>query len=431
MPRRATERITDRLVRSLPSPVSGAAITYDTDVLGFGIRVTANGVRSFVINYVVNGRERRMTIGRFPTWSATAAREQARSLRRRVDARIDPLEERAAREHAAEAARAAPTMQDLFERYAAEHLPRKAPRAATDDRSMWEKIVLPRLGDMKVAAVTATDIDALHREVGSTRPVRANRVVEVVRKAFNLAIRWGWRSDNPASGVHRNYEEKRARYLSPAEILKLSEALTAHPERTSANAIRLLMLTGARRGEVLGARWGMFDLETGVWVKPSAHTKQRKEHRVPLSAPAVQLLREMRAGATGPYVFSGSDGEPLTDIKRTWLAVCRKAGLAEQTEKRGQDGAPAKGQDGKPAMAWRATARLHDLRHTYASILASEGLSLPIIGALLGHTQPQTTARYAHLLDDPLRAATERVGAVLTANAAKSAGIVDVGKHAR
>jgi Arm DNA-binding domain len=94
MPRRATERITERLVRSLPAPTSGAAITYDANVPGFGIRVTANSVRSFVLNYVVNGRERRMTIGRFPTWSATAAREQARSLRRRVDAKTDPLEER-------------------------------------------------------------------------------------------------------------------------------------------------------------------------------------------------------------------------------------------------------------------------------------------------------------------------------------------------
>src|SRR5580658_10089394 len=118
MPRRAAERITERLIRSLPSPARGAAITYDADVPGFGIRVTANGIRSFVLNYVVNGRERRMTIGRFPTWSATAAREQARSLRRRVDAKIDPLDERGAQQLAAEAARAAPTVRDLFERYA-------------------------------------------------------------------------------------------------------------------------------------------------------------------------------------------------------------------------------------------------------------------------------------------------------------------------
>jgi integrase len=394
--------------------VAGSVITYDADVPGFGIRVTAKNVRSFVLNYVVNGRERRMTIGRFPIWSATAAREEAKALRRKIDARIDPLDEQEIELKAAEAARAAPTMQDLFERYVAEHLPRKAPRAAADDRSMWQQIVLPRLGSMKVDVIQAADMDALHVEVSSTRPVRANRVVEVMRKAFNLAIRWGWRSDNPAFGVHRNHEEKRARYLSAAEVLKLSEALTAHAENMSANAIKLLMLTGARRSEVLGARWDMFDLDVGVWVKPSAHTKQRREHRVPLSAPAIELLRKMKGQATSPYVFPGADGKPLRDIKRTWLAVCRNADLAEEVPKRTRSGKRVYGKDGKPLMGWRPTARLHDLRHTYASILASEGLSLPIIGALLGHTQPQTTARYAHLLDDPLRAATEKVGAIVS-----------------
>jgi integrase len=422
MPRRATTHLTDRMVRALPVPAAGAVITYDADVPGFGIRVTARDVRSFILNYVVHGRERRMTIGRFPIWSATAAREQAKSLRRKIDAKIDPLDEHEAQLRAAEAARTAPTMQDLFDRYASEHLPRKATRAAADDRSMWKKIVLPRLGSMKVDAVRPTDIDALHAEVSSTRPVRANRMVEVLRKAFNLAIRWDWRADNPASGVHRNHEEKRARYLSAAEILRLSEALTAHPERNSANAIRLLMLTGARRAEVLGARWDMFDLEAGVWVKPSAHTKQRREHRVPLSAAAIALLREIQPRATSPYVFPGIDGKALTDLKRSWLTVCCKAGLAEQAPKRTRSGKVVRGKDGKPLMTWRPTARIHDLRHTYASILASEGLSLPIIGALLGHTQPQTTARYAHLLDDPLRAATERVGALVMRNGTPAGG---------
>jgi integrase len=388
-------------------------ITYDADLPGFGIRITARDVRSFVLNYVVHGRERRVTIGRFPTWSATAAREEAKELRRKIDAKIDPLDEQAAQARAAEAARRAPTMQHLFERYASEHLPRKAARSAADDRSIWQQLILPRLGSLKVDAVKPSDIDALHAEVSLTRPVRANRMVEVVRKAFNLAIRWGWRPDNPATGVHRNREEKRTRYLSDTEILALSRALAAHPERASANAIRLLMLTGARRSEVLGARWNMFDLDGGVWTKPSAHTKQRREHRVPLSAAAIELLNELRRDATTPYVFPGANGKPLVDIKRTWLAVCREAGIAERVPKKMRNGEVVCGKDGAAVLAWQPTARIHDLRHTYASILASEGLSLPIIGALLGHTQPQTTSRYAHLLDDPLRAATERVGTLI------------------
>lgn len=379
MYRRATTHLIDRTIRVLPAPATGSAITYDADVPGFGIRVTAKGVRSFILNYVVNGRERRMTIGRFPTWSATAAREEARSLRRKIEAKIDPLDEQEAQLRAAEAARAAPTVQDLFDRYSAEHLPHKALRAAADIKSMWQRIILPRLGSIKVHLVTPSDVDALHAEISATRPVRANRVVEVLRKAFNLAIRWGWRTDNPTSGVRRNNEQPRARYLSPAEILRISEALSAHPETTSANAIRLLMLTGARRGEVLGARWDMFDLDTGVWTKPSAHTKQRREHRVPLSAAAVELLKMINAGSTGPFVFSGPKGQPITDIKRTWLSVCGEAGLAERVQKKTRDGKPLLATDGKPVTVWRSTARIHDLRHTYASILASEGLSLPII----------------------------------------------------
>jgi integrase len=440
MPRRATQRLTDKLARALPLPDKGARITYDADVPGFGIRVTANGAKSFVLNYMSAGRERRMTIGRFPTWSATAAREEARALRRKVDSGIDPIDERESEEAAVIAERSAPTMEDLFVRYDAEHLPRKSPRAAADDRSMWRNIVLPQIGAMKVADVKPDDIDALHAAVSKTRPVRANRMVEAVRKAFNMSVRWGWRRDNPTSGVHRNQEQKRARYLSATEVMKLCETLAEHTEKSSANAIRLLLLTGARRGEVLGARWDMFDLETGVWVKPSAHTKQRKEHRVPMSAPAVQVLSEILVAAKAaaladgtsinPYVFPGHEGKPITDIKRTWLSVCRNAGLAEQVEQRTRDGKMVRTDKGEPAMVWRTTARVHDLRHTYASILASHGLSLPIIGALLGHTQPQTTARYAHLLDDPLRAATERVGAVVTAKTAKSADVVAIRKGA-
>ena len=156
--------------------------------------------------------------------------------------------------------------------------------------------------------------------------------------------------------------------------------------------MKLLMLTGARRGEVLGARWDQFDLEAAVWIKPAATTKQRRLHRAPISGSAAALLRTIRLRMPEgcEWVFpGGAEGKPLQDIKRFWEDVRAKAEL--------------------PAV------RIHDLRHTFASLLVSGGMTLPMIGKLLGHTQVQTTQRYAHLLDDPLRAGLEQVGDMLRA----------------
>jgi integrase len=207
---------------------------------------------------------------------------------------------------------------------------------------------------------------------------------------FALAIRWKLRTDNPAKGVERNQEMKRTRYLAGAELVALTFAIGQHKDKQAANILRLLLLTGARRGEALAARWDQFDLKQGVWTKPGAMTKQKTEHRVPLSAPARQLLGELRARAAedAEFVFPGRTGAHRVEIKKNWDAIRKAAGMP--------------------------STRIHDLRHTYASVLASAGMSLPIIGALLGHTQPSTTARYAHLLDDPLRQATERAGAIMT-----------------
>ena len=307
---KARVRITDRLVRALPSPAKGNSIAYDADLKGFGVRVTAAGAKAFILNYRVKGRERRMTIGSYPEWTVLAARKEAEEQKRLVDRGIDPLLTR-------ERERLAPTVRDLFERYAAEHLPRKAARSAADDRSMWNKSILPALGSMKLAEVTASDCDRLHREISKSRPVRANRTLEVLRKAFELTIRWGWLDRNPASGFHRNPEAKRERFLNPAEIERLFVALEGHCEADSTDVIRLLLLAGCRRGEALGARWEQFDLEAGVWTKPSAETKQRRAHRVPLSVAAVRLLRGRQAESDGAHVFPGQDGKALTDIKRT------------------------------------------------------------------------------------------------------------------
>lgn len=401
-----SQRLTDAIARKALPAARGSAIFWDAEVKGFCLRVSPGGGKSFMLDYRAGGRQRRITIGSYPDWSVAAAREAAKGMKREVDLGRDPMGER-------HEERAAPTVADLWDRYRLEHLPTKAARSQRDEAMMWEQIVLPRFGKMKVAAIAHEDIDALHRDITNIRgtPIRANRTVEVLRKAFNLSIRWKWRTDNPASGVRRNPEEKRNRYLNKVEIAALARALQEHSEPVSANAIKLLMLTGARRSEVLGATWSMFDLENGIWTKPSAHTKQRKLHRVPLSGHALRLLLEIKETATGPYVFPGEDGKPLTDIKRTWVSVCKKAALVEKIEKKTRKGKAIRDRHGNPVMIEVPNVRLHDLRHSFASILVSGGASLPLIGQMLGHTQVQTTQRYAHLYDDPMRKAAEMVGA--------------------
>jgi integrase len=394
------ERLTDRLVRGLPVPPSGARITYDGEVAGFGARVTAAGARAFVLDYRSGGRKRRITIGSFPDWSAAAARDEARALKRRVDRGEDPMGER-------HEERAAPTVDDLCDRYFADELPKKRPLSQRDFLAIINTIIRPKLGRRKVSDVKFADVERLHRDVSSHAPVRANRVVSLLRSLFNLAIKWGYRSDNPCKGIEWNPEDRRERFLSPAELAALSAALQEHSDQRSADAVRLLVLTGARRGEALAATWDQFDLAASTWTKPSSHTKQKRTHRVPLSAPAVALLTSIRErqGDGQCFVFPGDvPGRPLTDVKRTWAAVCKKAVIEG--------------------------ARLHDLRHTFASILVSGGGSLPLIGAMLGHTQVSTTARYSHLADDPLRAAAERVGAAYeAAKAAKPADVVPLRKR--
>lgn len=400
------ERLTDALVRRASAGDRPQVFFWDSDVKGFGLRVTNRCAKSFILDYRVSGRQRRITIGSYPDWSVAAARTHAGGLKKKVDKGHDPMGER-------HAERAAPTVRELWERHKRDHLPRKAARSQVDETIMWEKLILPELGKSKVAAVSHEDVEALHRKITIERgtPVRANRTVEVLRKAFNLAIRWQWREDNPASGIRKNPEEKRERFLSPEELARLSAALDEHGEPVSANAIRMLMLTGARKGEVLTATWDMFDLDNGVWVKPSAHTKQRREHRVPLSSAALALLKEMKKTAEGSFVFPGkAPDQPLTDVKRSWESVCVKAGLAQQVEKRNRAGKVMKDKAGKPVTTRKPTVRIHDLRHSFASLLVSGGASLPMIGAMLGHTQVQTTQRYAHLYDEPLREAAEHVG---------------------
>lgn len=420
------ERLTETAVKELGKPPSGNRITYDPELKGFGVRVTSAGAKAFVLNYRAGGRERRYTIGSWPDWKVAAARDEAKRLKKLIDVGEDPMAERHEQ-------RAAPTINELADRFEAEHLSKRRFSTARDYRSMLKLYIRPRLGRMKVADVRHADVERLHAFVARAAPVRANRVVALLSKMLNLSIKWEMRSDNPVEGLERTPEERRERYLSPEEIERLAEALAAYPERASVSAIRLILLTGARRGETLAAKWSEISLEPGAeaWSKPSAHTKTKRNHKVPLSEAAVALLTEMKAAAeTGAVYLFPSDRpakdekgheapQPISNIKRAWAAVCQKAGLGERVAKLDTGGRPLKDRKGNPVTAWKADARVHDLRHTYASILASSGHSLPIIGALLGHTQAATTNRYAHIMDNPLRAATERVGKAVMAGTTK------------
>ena len=177
----------------------------------------------------------------------------------------------------------------------------------------------------------------------------------------------------------------------------------------------MMLLTGARKGEVLAARWDQFDLKAGAWTKQSSETKQKRDHSTPIAAPVRQLLSNLRAAAereakkkhepVSEYVFPGRFGGHREGIKKDWTELCRAAGIVT-TE-------TIKGANGKTRTVVKHSARPHDLRHTYASVLASAGLSLPTIGALLGHSQVQTTARYSHLFDDALRKATETAASII------------------
>jgi integrase len=286
-------------------------------------------------------------------------------------------------------------MAELADRFEREHLPRKRPGTKIAYKRTLNRHIRPHFGrHAKVADVGFADIDALHRRVTAAGgPYAANRTIRIMSKMFTLAIRWNMRSDNPVKGIELNAETKRKRYLSADELARLVEVLAGAAHKQSVNIIRLLLLTGARKGEVFSMRWDDVDLSSGIWTKLGSTTKQKTDHVVPLSAPALQLLRDIRAqqaGRLGEFVFpSDSTTGHVVDIKGFWDMVCRDAGITN--------------------------LRPHDLRHSFASEVASGGGSLPLIGALLGHSDPATTARYAHLFQGPQRAAAEKVGAVVVA----------------
>jgi integrase len=313
-------------------------------------------------------------------------------------------------------------MQDLIDRYIADHMPKKSldNARAADERRMLAEIGKHLGRHTKVVDVHGGDIVEMHRKIsesigrgGKPRRIRANRILTVCSKMFALSLvpRAGetlpWRNGvlgNPAKGVERNPEDACERFFSQAELASISDALNEY-NNVAADCVRLIMLTGARPSEAMKARWSEFDAEPGFWIKPSAHTKQRKTHKLPLSPAAIELIERLHKSRKGEWVFPGDKtGEHIAALWHVWHRVRERAGLEKG-------------------------ARIYDLRHSFASIGAGGGLSLPIIGRLLGHTQARTTQRYAHFADDPLRKAAEKITTVITG--ASKAGATVVPLHGR
>jgi integrase len=411
------EKLTKERVESEPAPRKGATLIYDDQVKGFACRVYAptdrhpGGMRSFCLSYILNGVERRYSIGRYPDWSVQEARTEAKELRRRVDRGEDiTLEKRTFAE--------APTVADLAQRYRVEHLTGKPAKTVHDCGVHLDKHILPfkpttrspKMADRKVTEIHSGDIEALHKKItNSGHPVLANRVLATASKMFSLSLKVlpgenkPWRDHalgNPCQGIARNHEESKDRFFSEAEIAAISDALNEYSDqprkhklahrsaRAAADLLRWTMLTGCRPGEAMKARWDEVDREPGFWLKPSAHTKQRKVHKLALSPPAIELLERMRVDRNSEWLFPGQvEGEHLRQYRSCWDFVRARAGVAAD--------------------------RPYDLRHSFASFGAAGGLSLEIIGKLLGHTQARTTQRYSHLADEAMKAAAAKIGNVI------------------
>ncbi|HEV3073406.1 MAG TPA: tyrosine-type recombinase/integrase [Thermoanaerobaculia bacterium] len=371
-------KLTKRTVDALKPRPGRDLVVFDSEVSGFGVRIKPSGRKSYLIQYRnAGGRSRRLTIAGHGRMTAEEARDEAKQLLAAAARGQDPAEDR-------HRALRAPTVAQLAALYLERHArPRK--KTAIADESMLRRYVLPAFGARKVEAITRGDVARLHHELGD-KPLAANRVLALISVMFNLAESWGLRApaSNPCRHLKRYPERKRDRFLSAEEVQRLGEALLEaqgieHPSALA--AIRLLLLTGARKSEILTLKWEHVDLERYALRLPDSKTGAKV---IALGGAAAALLARLDRREGNPYVCWGnSDGGHFIGLQHVWQRIRRRARLPE--------------------------VRLHDARHSYASFGAAAGLGLPVIGALLGHKQPITTARYAHLANDPLRAAADRI----------------------
>jgi integrase len=355
---------------------------WDFDTPGFGVKVTPKGKRIYVAQYRISGRSRRMTIGRHGILTFEKAKEEAKTKLAEATLGADPAAIKMDLRHG-------PTVKELGARYVAEHAEvKKKKSSADDDRKMLENHIYPKIGNEKASTITRAHIAELHHQL-KDKPYAANRMLSLLSKMFSLAEQWGYRIDNtnPCRHIQKYKEDKRKRYLSGDELSSLGATLCdAEKNETeppaAIAAIRALLFTGARLSEILTLKHEYVNMEHGALDLPDSKTGFKT---IPLSEPARQIIETQPIIEGNDYVFAGHRrGQNLVGLNRIWDRLRKAAGIPD--------------------------VRIHDLRHSYASVGAAAGLGLPIIGALLGHTQASTTERYAHLSNDPLKAATELIG---------------------
>jgi integrase len=373
-------RLTKRTVDQI-APGSTETTHWDDELRGFGVRVWPSGRKVYLVMNRVMGRLRKITIGPHGPITAEKARVRAHEIISEAKAGRDPAKEQ-------DQARKAPTMKGLGERFLKEHVEVrcKLSTQAEYKRSV-ELFINSKIGTRKVTDIERKDIAELHHSL-SHIPYQANRTLGVLSKMFNLAEVWGLRPDgsNPCLHVKKYVEQKRERFLSSEEFAALGKALREVEQdgsetQSAVDAIRLLMLTGCRLGEIMTLKWAHVDLKARALRLPDSKTGAKIVH---FGKTAADMLKSIEKLEDNPYVIAGKkQGSRLTDLQHPWRRIRAKAGLDD--------------------------VRIHDLRHSYASGALALGEGLPMIGKLLGHTQVQTTARYAHLANDPVKAAAGRV----------------------
>lgn len=391
-------KLTKRAVDAATYTGTGNArcVLWDDEIPGFGLRIYPGGRKSFLLSYRAAGRKRLMTLGAYGVLTVDQARDQARALLAKVQTTgADPLADK-------ERDRQGETLRNLCQTYMERH--GNAKKSGQDDQRRINNHLLPRWGACQVVAITRSDVAALHTKLGRRTPYEANRTLALLSKMFELARRWGFVPEghsNPARDIDRFGEAKRDRWVTPEELPRLAQAINEEPNPVARHALWLYLLTGCRKTEILGAQWADVD-----WIRAELclpDTKAGRVHYIPLSAPAMALLRSIPRAEGSPYLLPGrGHSGHLVNIQKPWTRVRAAAGVAD--------------------------VRLHDLRRTVGSWLAQSGNSLHLIGKVLNHSNQATTAIYARFGDDSVRAALEQHGAKIMgiAGMAPLADVVDL-----